>query len=128
MSRSLISRIAGSLRQRTDPLAPLIDVPGPGAWDRSLGDPPIFVIGCFRSGTSLLRRILDSHSRIACPPESKFIAPLAEVFRRRNSLKGLATMGYGKRLVAALPPMRRLDSLADFDAALLSLQAAQAEA
>ncbi len=30
----------------------------------------------------------------------------------------LATMGYGKRLVAALPPMRWLDSAADLDAAL----------
>ena len=35
----------------------------------------------------------------------------------------LATMGYGKRLVTALPPMRWLESLADFDAALAELQA-----
>lgn len=40
----------------------------------------------------------------------------------------LTTMGYGKRLVAALPPMKRLDSAADFDAALAELQALQAEA
>lgn len=33
----------------------------------------------------------------------------------------LATMGYGKRLVAALPPMRWLQSEADFDAALAEL-------
>lgn len=33
---------------------------------------PIIVGGFYRSGTSLLRRILDSHSRIHCPPEIKF--------------------------------------------------------
>lgn len=33
----------------------------------------------------------------------------------------LVTMGYGKRLLAALPPMQRLDSSDEFDAALLAL-------
>jgi Sulfotransferase family len=33
---------------------------------------PIIVGGCPRSGTSLLRRVLDSHSRIHCGPEVKF--------------------------------------------------------
>lgn len=33
---------------------------------------PIIVGGFYRSGTSLLRRMLDSHSRIHCPPEIKF--------------------------------------------------------
>ncbi|RZL63691.1 MAG: ATP-dependent DNA helicase [Variovorax sp.] len=33
----------------------------------------------------------------------------------------LVAMGYGRRLLAALPPMRRLDSEADFDAALAAL-------
>jgi hypothetical protein len=35
-------------------------------------DWPIIVGGCHRSGTSLLRRILDAHSRIFCGPEVKF--------------------------------------------------------
>ncbi len=34
---------------------------------------PIVVGGCHRSGTSLLRRILDSHPRIHCGPEVKFL-------------------------------------------------------
>jgi hypothetical protein len=38
----------------------------------SRADWPIVVGGCHRSGTSLLRRILDSHSRIHCGPEIKF--------------------------------------------------------
>lgn len=33
----------------------------------------------------------------------------------------LVTMGYGKRLLAALPPMRRLETAGDFDEALRSL-------
>jgi hypothetical protein len=33
---------------------------------------PIIIGGCHRSGTSLVRRILDSHSRIHCGPEVKF--------------------------------------------------------
>ena len=33
---------------------------------------PIVVGGCHRSGTSLLRRLLNAHSRIFCGPEVKF--------------------------------------------------------
>ncbi len=36
----------------------------------------------------------------------------------------LVAMGYGRRLVAALPPMRRLDSEADFDTAIGALKSA----
>lgn len=35
-------------------------------------DRPIVVGGCYRSGTSLVRRLLDSHPRIHCGPEVKF--------------------------------------------------------
>jgi len=34
---------------------------------------PIVIGGCHRSGTSLLRRILDTHPRIYCGPEVKFL-------------------------------------------------------
>lgn len=33
---------------------------------------PIIIGGCHRSGTSLIRRILNAHSRIYCGPEVKF--------------------------------------------------------
>ena len=42
---------------------------------------PIFVIGCPRSGTTLLTLMLSAHSRIAIPPETRF---LLSVFRRRR--------------------------------------------
>lgn len=39
-------------------------------------DRPIVVGGCYRSGTSLVRRLLDSHPRIHCGPEVKFFRDL----------------------------------------------------
>jgi hypothetical protein len=38
---------------------------------------PFFVVGCPRSGTTLLRVILDGHSRLSIPPESHFIVGLS---------------------------------------------------
>ncbi|MCA9663328.1 MAG: sulfotransferase, partial [Myxococcales bacterium] len=32
--------------------------------------PGIIVLGAPRSGTTLLRRLLDAHPNIACPPET----------------------------------------------------------
>lgn len=34
-----------------------------------------FVVGCVRSGTTMLRAMLDSHSALAVTPESYFVAP-----------------------------------------------------
>ena len=41
-----------------------------------------FVVGCGRSGTTLLRAMLDSHPVIAVPPESHFIPHFARRHRR----------------------------------------------
>ena len=33
----------------------------------------IFIVGCPRSGTTMLRLILDAHSNISCGPETDFL-------------------------------------------------------
>lgn len=38
-----------------------------------------FVVGCPRSGTTLLRAMLDSHPELAVPPESFFVPELASI-------------------------------------------------
>lgn len=39
--------------------------------------PPTFLLGSMRSGTTLLRYLLNSHDHLACPPETKILAALA---------------------------------------------------
>lgn len=45
------------------------------AWEAD-NDRPIFVVGCARSGTTLLEMMLHSHPRIAMPPETRFLIKL----------------------------------------------------
>lgn len=40
---------------------------------------PIFLVGCQRSGTTFLRLVLDSHSRISCGPETRFLPDLRRI-------------------------------------------------
>lgn len=47
---------------------------------------PIFIVGCHRSGKTLLRLMLDSHPLVAVPPESHFITQA--YFRRRDLVGG----------------------------------------
>ena len=47
--------------------------------------PPIFVVGCPRSGTTLLRLMLDAHPEVAIPPESHFIPGVWRVRERYGS-------------------------------------------
>jgi Sulfotransferase family len=101
VKRSFLSRLAGRVHERRDARAPQLDAPSSDHRRASSGAPPIFVIGCQRSGTSLVRRILDSHSRIACPPESHFILPLVETLRNQRALAGLRSMGYVRGEVEA---------------------------
>jgi Sulfotransferase family len=44
-------------------------------------DRPIFVVGCPRSGTTMLQLMLHAHARIAIPPESRFVLT---AYRRRH--------------------------------------------
>jgi hypothetical protein len=40
---------------------------------------PIFIVGCHRSGTTLLRLVLDSHPDISCGPETRFLTELLAI-------------------------------------------------
>jgi hypothetical protein len=60
---------------------------------------PVFVVGCPRSGTTLLTLMLSSHSRIAIPPETRFLLP---VFRRRREFGDLTQIRGRRRLARAL--------------------------
>ena len=39
-------------------------------------DRPIIVVGCARSGTTLLQSMIHAHPRLAMPPENRFMMPL----------------------------------------------------
>jgi hypothetical protein len=47
-----------------------------------MSERPFFVVGCPRSGTTLVRTILDGHTRLSIPPESHFVVALARPGRR----------------------------------------------
>ena len=48
--------------------------------------PPVIVLGVGRSGTTLLRVMLDRHSTLAIPYESFFVTPLAHRHGRRPKI------------------------------------------
>ncbi len=55
---------------------------------------PIFIVGAHRSGTSLVRRLFNSHRDIACPPESFFIANYAAMLDDKFVGAGYEGFGY----------------------------------
>lgn len=62
---------------------------------------PIFILGAHRSGTSLLRRMLNSHPEIACPPESFFIAHYAAMQDEELCIAGYDGLGYDREAMRA---------------------------
>ena len=58
-------------------------------------DRPIFVVGCPRSGTTMLQLMLHAHPRIAIPPENRFLLP---AYHRRAGFGDLAEAGNRRRL------------------------------
>jgi protein-tyrosine sulfotransferase len=54
---------------------------------------PIYLVGCHRSGTTLLRFILDTHAHISCPPETKFVSALWEFLKYPQVLPAVRSLG-----------------------------------
>jgi hypothetical protein len=52
----------------------------------STNDRPIFVVGCPRSGTTMLQLMLHAHRRIAIPPETRFLLAAYERLRTWGDL------------------------------------------
>ncbi|MEO7269245.1 MAG: sulfotransferase [Knoellia sp.] len=57
-----------------------------------LSNRPIFVVGCQRSGTTMLRLMLDSHARISCGPETRFLEGFEPILT--NDWKRLSQYGF----------------------------------
>ena len=66
---------------------------------------PLFVLGPMRSGTSLVRRMLNSHPDIACPPESYFIDRYAAMAQDEQVLAGYEGLGFSRN--AAIEDLAR---------------------
>lgn len=58
-------------------------------------DRPILIVGCPRSGTTLLQLMLHAHSRIAIPPENRFVLP---AYHRRRGFGDLREPANRRRL------------------------------
>jgi len=61
-------------------------------------DRPIFVVGCPRSGTTMLSLMIHAHPRMAMPPESRF---LLKEWRRRAKFGDLSTPEQRMKLAKA---------------------------
>jgi hypothetical protein len=63
----------------------------------TINDRPIFVVGCPRSGTTMLQLMLHAHPRIAIPPETRF---LLRAYNNRREFGDLADPENRARLAA----------------------------
>jgi Sulfotransferase family len=52
-------------------------------------DPYLFIVGCARSGTTLVHRIVDAHPEIAITPEMHWISHYVNFFKNQNRLVNL---------------------------------------
>ncbi len=70
------------------------------------GGPPLLILGVRRSGTTLLRVMLDRHSQLAVPDESYFVPQLADRHLRRVDPDEF------------VDDLRRLNTVADWEVSL----------
>ena len=60
-------------------------LPTPLRRNRPAGPPAPFIVGVTRSGTTLLRLMLDAHPDMAIPPETHFVPALIKATRNDTS-------------------------------------------
>ena len=72
-------------------------------------DRPIVIVGCARSGTTLLQAMVHSHARLAMPPENRFVMP---VYRNRATFGDLREAA-NRDAVADAVVARRAGKFAD---------------
>ncbi len=60
---------------------------GPRAVRNMIHQPKPIIIGAPRSGTTLLRFMLDSHPELAIPPETGFLAVCAQLADKGDALR-----------------------------------------
>jgi hypothetical protein len=65
---------------------------------------PIFVLGCPRSGTTLLQLMLHAHPRIGMPPETRFLLP---IYQSRNEFGDLREESNRRTLAKAIVEPRK---------------------
>jgi hypothetical protein len=75
------------------------------------GGPPLLILGVRRSGTTLLRVMLDRHSQLAVPDESYFVPQLADRHLRRIDADDF------------VDDLRRLNTLAEWNVPLDKVRA-----
>jgi hypothetical protein len=66
-------------------------------------DRPIIVVGCPRSGTTMLQLMLHAHARIAIPPETRF---MLAVYRERRDFGDLSVAGNRRALARRIVDRR----------------------
>src|SRR3954466_16294700 len=52
----------------------------------TLPERPIFIVGCPRSGTTMLQLMVHAHPRIAIPPETRFLMAAYDALRSFGDL------------------------------------------
>jgi hypothetical protein len=61
--------------------------------DCSVSEWPVFIVGCHRSGTTLVRYLFDAHPAFACPPETKFLLGIDAFLTSPQVIVGLQSIG-----------------------------------
>jgi amino acid adenylation domain-containing protein len=77
-------------------------------------DEGIIILGHPRSGTTLLRRLLDGHSRIASPPETHILSACARFLETEETSQGIDLGVLSGLNFAGFPDQQALEELRDF--------------